>query len=185
MKKLYFVPVLLCMLCFYACKKDNTAPQATIVGKWNMQKQNLALYIDGVKTSDSTLSASDKAYSYVQFNKAGSFIAISVYDSNGIGNTSSLPALVAVDTVRGTYSLKGSAFNLSAAVLGGFSVPYITDGSSSGTGSLPVIKQVSQSAQIMQLTSSVLTLHLEYTFTQTIAADTKTYKNILDYYYTK
>jgi hypothetical protein len=152
-----------------------------IVGKWTMQKQIITQYVDGVKQSDSTLTVSNKVMSYVQFDKNGSFTSASQYNSEGIGSTS-LSAVIGVDSISGTYSFSGTVFNLSAAALGGLSAPTVIGVSS---GSIPVIHLVSQSAQIMQLTSSTFTLHTEYTTTQTIAADTKTYKNVQENYYTK
>ncbi len=99
-----------------------------------------------------------------------------------MGSTS-LSNVVAVDTLRGNYSFSGSALNLTNPLLPGFITG--TGSFSTGTGSVPVTHLVSQSATIVQLTASALTLHVEYETTQTVDSNTKTYKSVLDYYFTR
>jgi len=151
-----------------------------LIGKWNLQKQNTVVYVDGTKQSETDRSASDKNISFIQFENDSKFTAISYYNSGGIGSLS-LGNVIEVDTVHGTFSFSGSVFKLSTPALAGF-----TDGVVAGSsGPPPVYHLISQSAQIVQLTTALLTLHTEYIVTETTTADTKTVKNELDYYYTK
>jgi hypothetical protein len=122
MKKLYFLLIPVILSCMFSCTKNNNpgdgnTQQAMIVGKWTMQKQIITQYVDGVKQSDSTLTVSNKVISYVQFDKNGSFTSASQYNSEGIGSTS-LSAVIGVDSISGNYSFSGTVFNLSAAALG-------------------------------------------------------------------
>lgn len=185
MQRIYLllIPVFICF--FYACgnkigNKPANLQQVMIIGKWNLQKQDEKVYIDGALKSDTTMLASNKTLSYAQFDADDKFSSISFYNSGGIGSTT-LGNVIAADSLSGTYSFAASEFKLSSAGLGGFGVGTINF----VTGPVPVIHLVSQSAQIVQLTASVLTLHMEYSTTQTLNTDVKNYKYVLDYYYTK
>ncbi|MDB4919874.1 hypothetical protein [Mucilaginibacter sp.] len=185
MQRIHFLlmAIFICFLCACGNKSGNKPANlqlVMIIGKWNLQKQSDEVYIDGALKSDTTMLASNKTLSYAQFDADGKFSSISFYNSGGIGSTS-LGNVIAVDSLSGTYSFAGPGFKLSSAGLGGFGVGTINF----ITGPVPVIHLVSQSAQIVQLTASLLTLHMEYTTTQTLNADVKNYKYVLDYYYTK
>jgi len=185
MQRIYFllIPVFICFFCACGNKSGNTPAnlqQVLIIGKWNLQKQSEEVFIDGALKTDTTMLASNKTLSYAQFDADGKFSSISFYNSGGIGSTS-LGNVIAADSLSGTYSFPGLEFKLSSAGMGGFDVGTINF----STGPVPVIHLISQSAQIVQLTTSVLTLHMEYTTTQTLDADVKNYKYVLDYYYTK
>ena len=185
MQRIYLLLIAVFICFFCACgnksgSKPGNLQQTMIIGKWNLQKQDEEVFIDGALKSDTTMLTSNKTISYAQFDADGKFSSISFYNSGGIGSTS-LGNVIAADSLSGTYSFAGAEFKLSSAGLGGFEVGNI----SFGTGPVPVIHLVSQSAQIVQLTASVLTLHMEYATTQTLNADVKNYKYVLDYYYTK
>ncbi|MCR8558336.1 hypothetical protein KXD93_11805 [Mucilaginibacter sp. BJC16-A38] len=185
MKKLSLLLMAVVLLAAASCKKDSSAQnntqQALIVGKWNLQKQNVTLYVNGGLQSDSSFTTSNKTVSYVQFNKGGSFTAVSVYNSEGIGSTN-LSSQPAVESVTGTYSFVGTAFSLSMPSIGSLSAPTITGIS---TTTLPVFHLVSQSAKIITLTSSAFTLHTEFTITETVNNNTQTNKTVQDSYYTR
>lgn len=185
MKKLSLLLSAVALVSVISCKKDNNSPKATqqdmIVGKWNLQKQNVAEYVDGVSVSDSTLTASNKIVSYTQFDKSGSFTSVSVYNSAGIGSLSP-SSVTAVDSLKGTYTFTGSLFSLSTLSVGSLSAPTITGGS---LNSLPKYELLSQAAKIVTLTSSALTVHTEYAIKQTVGNVSQTYKTVEDSYFTR
>jgi len=186
MRHIYIFMFAIAALLIYSCGKHGSSPsgqqQKMILGKWNLKKEVAIGYIDGVQQPTVTTDASDKGYNYTQFNPDNNFISVSFYNSGGMGSTS-LSNVVAVDTLRGNYSFSGSALNLTNPLLPGFITG--TGSFSTGTGSVPVTHLVSQSATIVQLTASALTLHVEYETTQTVDSNTKTYKSVLDYYFTR
>jgi uncharacterized protein YcfL len=184
MKYIYIFLIAASALLVYSCGKHDSSPsnqqQKMIVGKWTLQKEISTGYVDGVQQPTVTTEASDKGFNYTQFNGNNSFISISLYNSGGVGSTS-LSSVLAVDTLRGNYNFSGAAFNLTNPILPGF----ITGTFSSSSASVAVMHLVSQSARIVNLTASALTLHVEYETTQTIDSNTKSYKSVLDYYFTR
>ncbi|HVW98163.1 MAG TPA: hypothetical protein VHA56_19485 [Mucilaginibacter sp.] len=184
MRRIYFLFMVLSACILVSCSNKsgndpaNSQPKL-IVGKWTLQRQTTAVFIDGVAQPVVTASASDKTYGYAQFDGSG-YTSVSYYNSGGIGSTG-VGNVIAADTVRGTYSFSGSAFNLSVPVMAGFEVGTFT----TNTGSPAIIRLVSQSSKITQLTTSVFELHIEYTTTHTTEAGASDYKNVLDYYYTR
>lgn len=184
MRHIYFFLFALLALLVYSCSKHNGGPanqqQKMILGKWILQKEVSTGYIDGVQQPTVTTEASDKGYNYTQFNADNNFISVSFYNSGGMGSTS-LSNVVAVDTLKGSYSFSGTALNLTNPLLPGF----ITGSFSATSGPLPVMHLVSQSAAIVNLTASTLALHVEFETTQTVNNNTKSYKSLLDYYFTR
>ena len=186
MKKIYLVLFLFLLICFIAsCSKGGKGggtpvQPSLLVGKWNLQQQKTVVYVDGVKQTDTTLLASINNVGYAQFNKDNSFVSASMSRSNLTGGN--VPGgAVAVDSTSGTYHVVSATLTLSAplAGLGGG-----TGSFSTGT-SVPVFTMISNSTQITLLTATTLNMHTEYIYTATTTANTKTYKNELDYYYGK
>lgn len=189
MRKIYFLFVLAFMLCtLFSCQKDNSGgsiiitPSKLIVGKWNLQQQKTLIYVNGVMQTDTSFSASAENVGHLQFNADGTFNSAS-YTTQPIGIGSlngSTSNMVSRDSTNGIYSIENSALTLNAPVAG--------FGNSLSTGTVttvPVFTLISRASQIMQLTLSNLTLHLEYVYTATTPTESKTYKNELDYYYSK
>jgi hypothetical protein len=184
MRKIYYLllPVLLCGLA--ACHKGNgtmgtTTQKAMLLGKWNLQQQHTVLYVDGVKQSDTTLTASAANISNVQFDANGSFASAAVAVFGQTGNLSG-GLQTAVDSVKGTYSISASSFELSAPVAG-----FISSGASFSTGPVPVMTLVSHTDQISKISAASLTLHLEYLINYSTPASTSLHKSVVDYYYNK
>jgi hypothetical protein len=138
MKKysLLLTPILFCWFC--SCHKNDgtlssTAQKAMLIGKWNLQQEHFVQYIDRVKQTDTTLNASSSSISNFQFNKDASFLSAAFSESSTPGSLSG-GLQVAVDTVRGTYSLSASTFNLSSPVAG-----FISSVPGGNTGLAPII----------------------------------------------
>src|ERR1700761_298536 len=125
MKNLYFLlmPLAICIL---SCgnkggDKPADAQQTMLIVKWNLQKQNAVVYVDGAKQSETDKSASDKTFAYIEFGNDSKFMAVSYYNSGGVGDHS-LTDVIAVDTVKGTFTFSNTDFKLSAPALAGFDV---------------------------------------------------------------
>jgi len=188
MRKVYFLVIFAFTLCtLFSCQKDNNGstiitPAKLIVGKWNLQQQKTLIYINGVMQTDTSFSASVESVGHLQFNADGTFNSASYTTQPlGIGSLSGGTSnIVSRDSTNGVYSISNSALTLNAPVAG--------FGNSFYAGSVttvPVLTLISRSSQITQLTLSNLTLHIEYIYTATTSTESKTYKNELDYYYSK
>ena len=88
MKKLYPFLVLTLIVFIYACGgKPAKSQQAMIVGRWTLQKQDIAIYVNDLKQSETATSTSNKTVASIQFNGDGSFSSAEVFNSDGIGST--------------------------------------------------------------------------------------------------
>ncbi|WP_426671258.1 hypothetical protein ACPPVU_08485 [Mucilaginibacter sp. McL0603] len=189
MNKLSYL-FMICMLVsvLTACQKGDSnsisSDAALIVGKWNLQQQKTVQYVNDVRRSDTTIITTADINSNVQFEKNGKFINVSFRGYNDVGSGSS--GAGERDSTFGTYSVANSSLILSPSylVLLGFYdglIPLFF----AGDNPLPTVVMISDSSQINTLTSSKLTLHTEYIYSETINNITTIYKDELDYYYTK
>jgi hypothetical protein len=174
MTRRHFLLFSIAIACFCSCGKDNTSPQYSIVGKWNLQQQHVVMYLDKVKITDTILAASSTTYATAQFNQDGTFNSMAVYRPD---NTSLLqnPGPSSANTT-GSYSYSGGVFTLVPGLAGWFSF---------GVGSSSPPTGVSSSIQITQLTASKLAVHTEGTFTVTYNNGSHAYDQLFDFYYSK
>jgi hypothetical protein len=194
MRKLYFVLLLFTVACVIAScqgKGDgsmNPDPQpGLITGIWSLQQQHFVQYIGGAKKTDTTYLASSFNLGHLQFNDDGTFNSAS-YRLSGTTNpplSGSLGNVASQDSTYGTYSMLNSALTLNAGIAG-FETGIAFFASTTPTTIATNYALISQSAQVTQLTSSKLDIHLEYVYTMgSTSGTTQTYKNEEDYYYTK
>jgi hypothetical protein len=185
MRRFYhFYLFLFISLVLFSCKPDksNVIPASQqLLGKWTLQQQQYKQYVDGIKQKDTTLNASEYSRAYLEFKSNGTFNSAGFYSAGNTGNLGS-GIIAASDSTNGTFSFSGSAFTLSAPIAG-FASDMAVVGYSSG--SIPVIRPVSNSVSNSQLTSSSLKIHTEYIYTYTINNLSQTYKMDDDYFYTK
>jgi len=160
--------------CLFSCGKDNTSPQALIVGKWTLQQQHAVLNIDNARQKDTVLAASANTYATAQLNNDGTFNSVSVYrpDNNLLD---AWPGPSTANTT-GKYSYLGAVFTISPGLAGWVNF---------GVGSIGAPTGVSSSIEITQLDRSHLTIHSENTFTITNGTGTHTYDEVFDLYYGK
>jgi len=174
MNRRHILLFLISVVCFFSCKKDNTSPPVSIIGKWNLQQQHVLMYKDKVKIIDTVLNASVTTYATAQFNKDGTFSSAAVYRPD---NTSLLqfpgPSSSNDD---GSYSYLGNMLTVTPGLSGWFIFGV-------GTSSPPT--GVSFSIQVTQLTAALLTIHSENTFTVTNGTVQHAYDEVFDFYYTK
>ena len=180
---LIFPIAVLMLFCLFSCNKgSNPGPYnhlpndaaSLILGKWNLQKESLVQYVDGVKKIDTTFNTSSNNIAAVEFNKNDTYSSESAYISNSLSSGASN-----METT-GTYSIVGQVFIVNGAIAG-----FDTSLSFLNFSEVPVITPVSHSIQINQLTASSLNLHTEYVYTYTLNNVSKTNKTETDYYYTK
>jgi hypothetical protein len=173
--------------CLFSCKPSgskilivNNAKQL-IVGNWNLQQTKLTQYVNGVKQVDTLVNASEYLVGFAQFNQTGSYLSVSASLPT---STNIFGSFVARDSTAGTYTISNNSFYLSPPYLAAF--PIRTNIIPNGTGTL-VITDVSHTAQLIQLTSKLLTIHIEivsnYTYSST--GVTTNYKTEADMYYSR
>jgi hypothetical protein len=178
------------LLCFCACKKSgsieiNPAPdsvkikQTLIIGEWQLQKQTLLSYVNGLPQSDTTCVATDSTANFTKFNKDSTFTSVS---SKNVVNVLS-PSAISIG-VGGKYSISKSVFNLSPSVIGlDFS---LNGGFTTGTvTNSPLITLVYHAVNITRITATTLVLHTVDIYTETVNSVSTAYKNIQNFYYTK
>lgn len=154
-----------------------------LVGKWTLQHEGMTLYINNVKTEDTTVVASANNYSDLKFNNDGSYSATSAKLTNiGTGALNS-GATASQDSVGGTYDFSGTAITTSAGIPG-FIVNQVSFLYGTGT-TIPVVTIVSRSTKLLQLTSGVLSMEEKVTYNYATASGTSVYDVTQDYYYTK
>jgi hypothetical protein len=189
MKRTYFLLVIIFLICccLSACQKDNggsnsvaNTPQGLLVGKWTLQQQKYTQYVDGAKDPDMTFTTSASDMAYVQFDKNGNYTSVTQLILG------SPPAVfVARDTLAGSYKLLGNTFTLSSGFVSSLYVISATASYTPATETA-VINPISNSVQISQLTSNMLTLHFEivvnYHFSTGVITN---YKTVSDLYYTR
>lgn len=173
-------------LALFSCKKESPASvigqpaENLLIGKWNLQQERFAQYIDGATHVDTTYNASLYNIASVQFNKDGTFVSASSY-SNGATD----PGTFTTGNVSsGRYTFDNNTFGLSNSISGLRNGVAFFGGTIIG-GSAPVITPISHLAQISVLTSSKLNLHTEYSYTYTVDNVNQIYKMVDNYYYTK
>ena len=166
MRKIYFLFVLALMVCILSsCQKDSNggsiviSPSKLIVGKWNLQKENASLAINGVTQVDTSFSTSSYNRGYAQFNSDNTFVSVGYSEQPiNIGSLSGgTSGVVTRDSTTGIYSFSNSSLTLNAPIAGFGS--YGGGAFGSTTTDLPVISNISKSVHITQLTASNLTLH--------------------------
>lgn len=192
MRRIYaFFILSFLMCCLFACQKGNGTGSSylqpvLIVGKWNLQKENASLAINGVTQVDTSFTASSYSRGYAQFNIDNTFVSVG-YSSQAI-NIGSLSGgtsgVVTRDSTTGIYSFSNSSFTVNAPIAGFGSYGGGAFGTTTTTD-VPVISNTSKSVQITQLTASSLTIHSELLYTATTGTDSKNYKSEQDFFYTK
>ncbi|MGZ3813259.1 MAG: hypothetical protein ACXVJN_16040 [Mucilaginibacter sp.] len=185
MRSACFLFVLFLLFCsLSACQKNgsgvnpNSQP-GLLLGKWSLQQQKSVIYLNGVKQTDTTYLASSLNYGHLQFNSNGTFTSSSYAFSTAAGGNlgSGVVNAVSQDSTHGTYSLVSSNLNMTTAIAG-FGI-YVYGYSSIAVA--PVGLLTPEVSQVTLLTSSNLTIHKEYTY----MLSSNTYKDVLDYYYSK
>jgi len=183
----YFYLFVFVSVLFFSCKPDKNsvaplqASQKMIVGTWTLQQERYSQYVDGQKQVDTTLNATEYNRAYVKFNGNGTFSSASIYASPNFGSLSGGLTSTA-DSTSGTFTFTGSTFSLSEPIAGLATGSTLT---AINVTTAPVIKPVSHSVSIIQLTSQSLKVHTEYIYTYTVNNLSQTYKMDDDYYYTR
>jgi hypothetical protein len=184
---LYFIIYCLLLSGLYACnngKGNNPNPQNSqlLLGKWNLQQQNLVVYVDDKEQTDTTYLASTNQVGKAWFNKNGTYSSASYLNQFPSGVPSPLNVYSAQDSTYGTYKINAQDLNLDNGIAGFDNFAYF---SSTSGGAIPVISNVKRSSEVMILTSSKLNIHTELSYSISIATGSKAYKNEDDFYYTK
>ena len=193
MCKIYFLFVLALMVCtLSSCQKDNNggsiviSPSKLIVGKWNLQKENISLAINGVTQVDTSFTASSYNKGYALFNSDNTFVSVGYSEQPiNIGSLSGgTGGIISRDSTTGIYNFSNSTFTLNAPIagFGSYGGAYL---GTTTTTDVPVISNISKSVQITQLTGSSLTLHSELMYTSITSAASANYKTEQDFFYTK
>jgi hypothetical protein len=195
MNKLYYI-LIVCLLIggLSACQHgsgNGVAPDASalIVGKWNLQQEKSVQYVNGVVKTDTTYLASSNNVANLQFNKDGTYHSAGHYVSE-IGSPIANPlnggitSITAQDSTSGTYSIKNTSLNFSALVAG-FANGATPSLYGTTASTLPTYALISNTSQINELSTSKLTMHTEVVYSETLNSVVTTYKNEIDFYYTK
>ena len=195
MNKLSYIFILLLVVCgLAACHPGSgnnitPTPSALIVGKWNLQQQKTVQYVNGVMKVDTTYLASSNSIANLQFNKDGSYHSASHFVSE-IGSPIANPLnggityTAAQDSTAGTYSIKNTSLNFSALVAG-FASGATPSFYGTTVSTLPTYTLISNTSQINELSTSKLNMHTEVVYSATLNSVVITYKNEIDFYYTK
>ena len=168
MRKILTPAILSISLCFcLACKKSNNdASQASITGKWNLQKFTSTQYYNGVAIQNTPPLAPVTAT--IEF---GNGLFIDTYSSQGT-----------IDTTRGYYSLSGKMLT--------FSNYHSQNNSQDGPTPTPfslfffggLSSSTTVTSGITRLTGNELVVHAEITEP---VNSTDTWKEVLDEYYVR
>ena len=182
MKRIAFLSLaLIAIFSFSACHKNSTGPnvQATIVGKWNLQKQTYVQYVNDVKQVDTVCLRSDTLTAYVQFNTDKSF------KSEGVSfSKNSLNAPNMESEVTGTYTASNSALTVSNTMAGIVFFPAIYALSTNYNINTAITNQ-QHTSKLNALTSNTLSIHTEDSYTTMGGSVSTNYKMVNDFYYTK
>ena len=182
MNKLSFFAGIALLSLLYGCGgKPVKTRQSLIAGKWKLQTQHIAVYVNNVPvlTSESTINDPQSTAS-ISFNTDGSYLATSVFALNGtlirLGQTGSAG-------FAGQYSLIGdTTLNLNPFFKGSFWVDTVLAPSTAITiGN----KIVTETAFVDQLSSSLLTINTEIVDLQTLDFKTRTVTTKNTYNYTR
>jgi len=178
---LLIIIVLACV--FYSCSKgkDNASPsqQGLIQGTWKLQQQHLVLTENGVKQTDTTVSASSANGGDANFNADGTFTSSGYYNTPIVNGHFTGPPEAAADSTNGTYSFTGNQLNMTSGISGFiFGVLYSISGSPVTYG------PSSYTTKINQLSQSVLTIQTDYKSNETSPAQI-TYETVNTFYYTR
>lgn len=165
--------------CMVACGPENKTTNIGLIGTWSLQQQKIVSYVDGVKKTDTSVTASSSNFGNLKFNSNSTYLSSSFWASSGAGSG---PA-VAVDTARGTYSYVAGNLSISNSVAG------LSNGISSGlifgSGSVGIITLISRTVSISDVTASGFTLHMDQTVSLPITGGTQIIRSVSDYYYKK
>lgn len=195
MNKLYYILIVSLLVCgLSACQHgsgNSVAPDASalIVGKWNLQQEKTVQYVNGVVKTDTTYLTSPTNVANLQFNMGGTYHSASHYVSE-IGSPIANPLnggvtyTAAQDSTYGTYSIKNTSLNFSALVAG-FASGATPSFYGTTVSTLPTYALISNTSQINELSTSKLTMHTEVVYSETLNSVVTTYKNEIDFYYTK
>jgi hypothetical protein len=182
MKRIAYLSLaLITVINFSACHKNSTVPgmQATIVGKWNMQKQTYVQYVNDIKQVDTVCLASDTTAANVQFNADKSFKSIGIYLSNNSNNPSN-----AESEVSGTYTDSNSAVTVSNTMAGFLFFPAVYNLATNYNINTAITNQL-HTSKLNAITSTTLSIHTEDSYTATGNSVSTNYKMVTDFYYTK
>jgi hypothetical protein len=195
MNKLYYILIVSLLVCgLSACQHssgNSVAPDASalIVGKWNLQQEKTVQYVNGMMKTDTTYLTSPANVANLQFNKDGTYHSAGHYVSQ-IGSPIANPLnggvtyTAAQDSISGTYSIKNTSLNFSSLVAG-FANSATPSFYGTTVSTLPTYTLVSNTSQINELSASKLTIHTEFVYSETLNSVVTTYKNEIDFYYTK
>ena len=195
MNKLYYILIVsLLVWGLSACQHgsgNSVAPDASalIVGKWNLQQEKTVQYVNGVMKTDTTYLTSPTNVANLQFNMGGTYHSASHYVSE-IGSPIANPfnggitSITAQDSTSGTYSIKNTSLNFSALVTG-FANGATPSFYGTTVSTLPTYTLISNTSQINELSTSKLNMHTEVVYSETLNSVATTYKNEIDFYYTK
>jgi hypothetical protein len=195
MNKLYYV-IIVCLLIggLSACQHgsgNSVAPDASalIVGKWNLQQEKTVQYVNGVVKTDTTYLTSATNIANLQFNMDGTYHCAGHYVSE-IGSSIANPlnggitSITAQDSTSGTYSIKNTSLNFSRSIVG-FANGATPSFYGTTVSTLPTYTLISNTSQISELSTSKLTMHTAVVYSETLNSVVTTYKNEIDFYYTK
>jgi hypothetical protein len=193
MNKLYYIFILFLMICgLSACQHgsgNSVAPDASslIVGKWNLQQEKFVQYVNGIMNSDVTELASSNSIANLQFNRDGSYHSAShlvVQGGPADPLSGGLSRTTAEDSTYGTYKIANTSLNFSSLVAG-FAIIATPSFYGTTVSTLPTYTLVSNTSQINELSTSKLTMHTEFVYSETLNSVVTTFKNEIDFYYTK
>jgi hypothetical protein len=182
MKRIAYLSLaLITIVAFNACHKNSTTPnmQATIVGKWILQKQTYVQYVNDVKQVDTVCLASDTTAANIQFNADKSFKSIGIYLSKNPNNPSN-----AETEVTGTYTASNSALTVSNTMAGIIFFPAVYSLATNYNINTVITNQL-HTSKLNAITSTTLSIHTEDSYTATGNSASTNYKMVNDFYYTK
>ena len=188
MKNFYFLLFsVFCCACLFSCKPGGSNvvainnAQRLILGNWNLQQEKFTQYVDNAKQIDTLITASSVLVGHAHFDQNGSFSSAGVSLASSTNLAGPAPGR---DSTAGTYTISNTSFYLSPPYLATFpidirSLPPVTEA--------PVITPVSHTAQLIQLTTKLLTIHMEvvYNYVYSSTGVTTNYKTVADMYYSR
>ena len=166
MRLIYFFLAILSLCGIYSCKKETTAPNVLILGKWNFTKWSEVSYYNGVKELDTTATPSQYMISYRQFSQDGTYV-----DS---GNVPSQQYSVAGSTLQ-IYAYNDTAYRFTLNCYFPMIIGYNV--TSNYGGPIKIIRITSKQMELQQ--------EFDYTVVNPSPAYTITRKQLVTEDYTK